>query len=470
MIEVELPDGRILEVDAPDAESAALAAKKFLGTQKNKSRNVGEQALRQVGLAGRSVYQGAVAIPNMLANAAIAVPNLFGANLPYVSSEEQSKILGFPQPRTPTERVVGDIGEAVVGTGLVGSGAKALSKAIPAVAPLASNLLQQAASATGAATGAGTARELGAPVPVQIGAGLLGGGLGASLTKGKPSITKSEDVRAAASAEYKRAADLGGELKPTFTNKFIAETKKVLPQTEAGKIVAGENEATKLVERIGNLQGKKLSLDEYQEIDETLGDIVDGFVKDGKLTKEGKKIYDIQSSLRNMLSSVDARDVGGGTSGFDALKKARELWKQQAKIRDIEKILLRAESMQQPATGIRTGMRMLLNNPNRLRGFSKDEIAAIREASKSGIAQDVLATFGSRLLEIITATSGNIPATLGARASSMASRGIAEKMKAQEAQQIINQISGIKKPPRFNIPQVSGEIQGIGASVNDRSK
>ncbi|WDS36244.1 hypothetical protein [Pseudoxanthomonas sp.] len=95
--------------------------------------------------------------------------------------------LDLPRPRTATERVLGDVGEALTGTGLtmgIGSGIGALSSlgragAVPATNRLADLLtaqpVQQAiASATGAAA-SGTTREAGGGQGAQLLAGLAGG-------------------------------------------------------------------------------------------------------------------------------------------------------------------------------------------------------------------------------------------------------------------------------------------------------
>lgn len=64
MIEVELPDGRVLEIDAPDAQSAAAAAQKFLANQQQPQQAVAPQADPRNNFTGKldAVVRGAADI------------------------------------------------------------------------------------------------------------------------------------------------------------------------------------------------------------------------------------------------------------------------------------------------------------------------------------------------------------------------------------------------------------------------
>lgn len=280
--------------------------------------------------------------------------------------------------------------------------------------------------------------------------GAVGGGLSipasSRIVNKKPTQITADDIKAQSHEAYKVADEKGGVLNGWFTNKFLDEANKVKPQTEAGKLIAGDSAAAKVVDKLQSLKNRRLTLNEAQEIDEFLGDTIDSLTELGRVTKQGKKILDIQTSFRNMIDDADASTIAGGKEGFDAWKQGRELWSKQARLRDIEKIITRAEQMENPATGIKTGFRTLYNNPSRLRGFSKVERALIKEAAESGIISDTLRTLGSRLVPIITgAAGGGLPATVAAQAGSMASRGLATKIQVGKANKVANTIAGSKK-------------------------
>lgn len=265
-----------------------------------------------------------------------------------------------------------------------------------------------------------------------------------TLTELKKPIKTSDDIKALASGFYKDAETKGGILKPEFINKFVEKVDSLKPQTEHGKIIVGDTALTSLSDRIAALKNKPTSLQAAQEMDEGLGELIDGYVDrtTGKLTKEGKKLYDVQSEFRDMIEKADDNMLIG-KEGFDSWKQGKKLWAASRKMADVERIISRAEMMDNPATGIKSGFRTLYHNPNRMRGFSGKERELIKRAATSGIVSDVLRTMiGSRLIPIITgASGGGLGATAAAQAGSMAARGMATRMQLSKAKDITKEIS-----------------------------
>ena len=222
----------------------------------------------------------------------------------------------------------------------------------------------------------------------------------------KAAVPTAADVKALSSSFYADAAAKGGTLTPKFTNDFIEEAAKHAPQTEEGKIVLGENSVTQLVSRLQNLKDKPLSLDAAQEIDEGLGAMISKEYGLTGLSKEGHKISEMQSNFREQIENAGAEHTTGGTAGFDALKSARKAWAQAAKMRDIEQVITRSQHSEQPVTALRSGFRTILSNPKKLRGFSKEEIAALKEAAKTGVVTDIYRQLGSRLVPLAAEATG----------------------------------------------------------------
>lgn len=261
--------------------------------------------------------------------------------------------------------------------------------------------------------------------------------------------TTSDDIRSMANQAYKAADDMGGVLKPSVTNKFLDDVEGLAPQTAEGRMLAGDSAFTKNVEVLKQLRDRPLTLKAAQEIDEILGDKIDDFVDrtTGALSKEGKKLLDVQSSFRKAMDEASPDDIAGG--GFDAWKSGKKLWSQAAKLRDVEKIINRAEMTDNPATAIKTGFRNLYTNKARMRGFSQDEAALIKKAAETGVITDALKTLGSRLIPIgASVAGGGFGGTTAALAGSMASRGAATKIQVGRAEKVAEKIAGnaIKKP------------------------
>jgi hypothetical protein len=77
-----------------------------------------------------------------------------------------------------------------------------------------------------------------------------------------------------------------------------------------------------------------------------------------------------------------------------------------------------------------------------LRGYSKEEIAAMRKAAESGVIGDILRTAGSRLVPIITgASGGGFGGATAAAAASTAARGMAARAQTARAQDVARMIA-----------------------------
>ena len=287
-----------------------------------------------------------------------------------------------------------------------------------------------------------------------------------------PDVKKfsADDLGKMSNVFYKQADDLGGVVKPNVVDDFLDNvSKKVLPQTPEGRIVSGGDDIiTQTLGRMEGLRGKPVSLQGYQEIDEMLGDAIDSTIGlNGKVNKSGKKLLDIQRTFRNSIDNASVDDVVGGKEGFEALAEGRKLWQRQAKLRDIEKILVRAELSQQPATAVKSGLRTILSNPKKLRGYSPAEIAAMKDAANTGIGTELLNMVGSRLPSIVATGSGS-PLVGGAlRLGAIPARGVATSAqlgKLDDLSQLIARGAPARKLPSYlAAPKAIGE--GAGASL-----
>lgn len=311
----------------------------------------------------------------------------------------------------------------------------------------------------------------------QIGESAEGIGQGIISKFAKPEKLNSEDLRRVGGQLFKEAEAKGGILKPHVTNKFIAEISQKAPQTYAGRIIAGNDEVTNLLDRVQDLADRPLTLEAAKEVDETLGDLAYKNMDMGKFTAEGKKFLDMRSSFRRIIEDAADNDVVGGKSGFDVLKEARKYWSTSLRLRDIERIIERAQNMQVPATGIKTGFRNLIANKNALKGYSPQEIDAIRKAAKTGIITDLMAVFGSRLNPIITGSAVSIgtanplmgiAAGVGNYATSSMARGLATASQLKKARFVEDLIRRrVQKSATQSVkltPEILGFMKEIGIS------
>lgn len=293
---------------------------------------------------------------------------------------------------------------------------------------------------------------------------------GATLPPIKPTQT-ADELRSLASAKYTEAAAKGGVIKETTVDKFLDKVvADVMPQTKVGQSLAGKSEVAKIMDDLStNIRGKQISLDEAQDIDEYLSEAIDGFIEMGRPTKQGKKLIQVQDSFRKSIENAVEGDIVGGMEGFKALKDARGLWHKASKMSDVERIITRAEMMDNPATGIKTGFRTLFNNPNRIKGFNKAERAAIEKAANSGVVGDLLKMGGSRLVSIIAAGSGaGVLPVAGAVAGGLIARGGAGALQTKRALDVARTISTGK--PQSALKRLANRGRGISREVKKQAE
>jgi hypothetical protein len=217
----------------------------------------------------------------------------------------------------------------------------------------------------------------------------------------KTVVPTSDEVRELGSKAFAVAEQKGGAINEAVANKFYNEIKAKRPQTLHGQVFAGENGVTKLIERIDVLKDKPMTLRAAQEIDEALGNLAWSTMDDfGKLNDEGRQFLDMQRTLRDIIDEADESMVIGGKEGFESLKEGRKYWAASMKLREIERIIEKAKSKEQPVTALKNGFSNLLNRGDKMKGYSKAERAAIEKASKTGVATDLVKLMGSGLVPI----------------------------------------------------------------------
>lgn len=471
MVDVRMPDGTIIQNVPEGITKDELLAK--LG-QKPQTEGLIETALKQ-GAQGATFGFSDEIMSGIGALIASGVTDEDFSSLYKEAQQMQSEELKRQQEQNPKTAIGSQIAGGLA-TGLAGAttkGGQALGQSLM-TGPLPTRALKAGAvgATSGAISGAGTA-EQGQALEGAVEGGLTGAAIGGAIpvagqvlktsvntvsdaldsvaqgfknlyTTGKlttPKIAVAE-LESMASDAYKFAAEKGGILKPRVINTVLKEVQSVQPQTRAGKLLGGDDATSKVIERLGQLKNSKISLAEAQEIDEFLGDAIDSFVEQGRLTKQGRKLLDIQSTFRRNIERARPSDVTGGIEGFEALKEGRKLWSSARKLRDIEKIITRAELTDNPATSIKTGFRTLLLNDKRMRGFTKTERELIEKAARSGAVSDALRVLGSPLNPIIAMGSGaGFAGTAAAQAGATLSRGGASALQVRKAAKVAEEVA-----------------------------
>lgn len=253
----------------------------------------------------------------------------------------------------------------------------------------------------------------------------------------------SEQMREIGGNLFQESERLGGVINPQAASGFIDDiVGKTKPKTNWEQAAKVKSEVDDIVGNLSQLRGQPMSLEAARGLDERIGELAyspKNFAM-GKFTPEGKQLLDIQHTLRDTIErAADSGMIAGGDAGVKAWREGQKVWSTSLRMRDLERIVENAQRAENPATAIKTGMRTLLRNANKTKGYTKQELAAIEHASRTGIVTDALRLAGSGLGPVIGGavggtvgglTGGPVGAAAGAAAAAGPSYVIREGAKA----------------------------------------
>lgn len=430
----------------------------------------------QLGLTARYAAEGLAAPLNMVGNAAnsainLMLPDKYKLGMPSDTTSQLLTQAGLPNPQGPQQRIVGDMSRAVasLGTGM-GLG-NLLSDAAPAVSTaLTQNPLMQARGAVGAAGAGGSAQELGAGPLGQIMASMAGG-YGTTrtpFTSEPDQASLSEGLRSDASQAFKDAKTSGAVFNQESSSQLPSEIEANLANT--GKMNARlHGDTLSVLDDMKNDPDiNNLSLEDLHQYRQLFGQAVNNNLHpNGALKPDAMKANQAIDVIDNLINDAKNNPQAHlATDNPDALasfQKGMDLWSKSARANDIERIMDRADMMDQPATALRTGFKTLASNPKRMRGFSDEDQDLIRKAADISMPVDVLRSLGSRLIGVIAAGTGNLGGSLMAQGGSAVSRNLATQAQMNRAQDILDSIA---KPNNLmqSLPDISkqmGMMNGI---------
>lgn len=300
-----------------------------------------------------------------------------------------------------------------------------------------------------------------------------------------------EQERRASSAIYKDINKSSGAIVPDAVHKWLDEVAVLGPQTDKEAMLAGENKATELIHKLTHpgtvekpniFRNSPLTPEEVIGIDKALGDQIT-FHPNGKMTAEGKQIYDIKNSFLDMIDNAtkDPAMVTGGAEGFQNIQRAKDSWARALGLQEVQRIIDNGLRAEQPATAIKNGFKTLLNNPRRMRSFQNNPqiVTAIKHAAKTGALTTILKPLGSRLNAVgggvggaVIGSGGGVPGIIagnvvGNVAGSVIAapaRAAATKLQLNRANAVMDAIRNKNVMPDIGIAP-SAVQQGVRQSV-----
>lgn len=295
----------------------------------------------------------------------------------------------------------------------------------------------------------------------------------ASGMKGNASALYNQMREAGAKLDSAKSAELVDSLDEAIkSNQFIPELN---PKTQA--IVNHIKESA----NSGSIKDGGITIGDLDQYRRMLGRIGN--------TEDGVSAGAVRGAIDNIVNSVTGDDLASGNAdAVKLLNQGRAQYAKSSKFEDITDILTKADG---DANKIKSGLTRFLNNSDNLKGFTTDEVDALKNAARSGIGEKLLkmgGKFGIDLGNSLTPGNTVLPVVTGvatgnpvAPAIGTAARQLQQYMARGKAENLLNTIqSGGKAnvpsitPPTSvpppALPPISGILAGSSGEIEQQPK
>lgn len=241
----------------------------------------------------------------------------------------------------------------------------------------------------------GTPYEGAARVGGAVLGAMAGGGIKNALTRAaQDAVPSTQEIKAAASAAYKRADQAGVVIKHDAVQGLGDKIDKAV--TDAGIDPTLHPKAVAAVNRVlgssGDITLKQMDI---------LRRVANGAA--GSMDKDESRIaHIVLDHIDDFVENLSAKDTLAGNTGeaTSAIKDARSLWSKQAKSSTIDNLIDRAKNRSEVVSGsglenaLRVEFRGLAQNEKRMSRFSPEEQRAIRDVARGGAVSNFARTIG----------------------------------------------------------------------------
>lgn len=312
-------------------------------------------------------------------------------------------------------------GEFVAPTGAVGATIRGAAAQIPKVAPVAQTVTQRITQAAatpalpeaiaGATAGAGS--EVGAKIGEEIGGeegqrvGRLIGGVLAPISgavvkeSAKLLISKSakkllneaaptiEGLKTAARGVFKEIDDLGVTVNPGSTARLSGQLGQLVRKQGFNPTIHPKVNAA--LKEFDAVAGKPQTLSEVDVLRRVANAAARSTEPD-----EARLGNLMINKIDDFLDTAGRKELSGATQNIGAkYRDARQLWRRAKKSEQIEEAFGKAQLQATGfENGIRTQFRSILNNKKARKGFTKEELDAMRQVVKGGTLENIAKMIG----------------------------------------------------------------------------
>ena len=369
--EITAPDGRLFEVTAPEGASQAdVLAYAQQNFNQPKESSVGQKA---IGVGEAALTAGTGALGQLVGNVAGVGREIltgdFGKGTAEKTAQQVQQALTY-QPR----------GE---------------------VAPKILEGLQTAVEASKIA-----------PTPI-TGTANIG-------FKTKAKVPAASDIKAQASQLYKQIDDAGVVIKSDPFNEFVNSVKS----TVGSQVREARNpKIVDVFKELDEARDAPITLQKMQDLRSSISTLKKSSEASDRMFA-GKIVEQLDDFVEKLDTTKLVAPVKGDLEAIKLVPQARNLWKQARKSELLDEIYEKAGLKPNAkyddvvfATKLRDEFRNLATNKNKLRGFSAEEVKAIKDAAQGGRIENALRAFGKPLqgeiLQGKNVASLSLPALIG---------------------------------------------------------
>jgi hypothetical protein len=238
--------------------------------------------------------------------------------------------------------------------------------------------------------------------------------------------TTSAEAKQVARQLYSQNATQGGRaMPPDFINALSDDLNAAGPKGPLETAVAGDNKIGSIAADVQKLRDTPTTLEDAQRTYSRVGDIATAEFRQNGNSETYRDLMQIQANMRDRISPPDI-------AGNDPWTNARKAWSQASKMEDIEQMKARADGTKNPQTSFQTQINNMLNNPSRVRGWSDEEKAALRDAGQNGVVGGVLHVVGSRAIPVVATAIETLHGPYAAAAAGLITYGLGSMAKGTE--------------------------------------
>jgi hypothetical protein len=210
-------------------------------------------------------------------------------------------------------------------------------------------------------------------------------------------VPASAEIKQQASNLYKQIDDAGIIIKADPFNNFVNNVKSTI----GSKVREARNpKIVDVFRELDEARDAPITLQKMQDLRSSISSL-----KMSKEPSDSKFAGQIVEQLDDFVEKLDAKKLVAPTKGdlktIKLVPEATKLWKQARKSEMLDDIFEKAEfKIADPyddvafATKLRSEFKNLAIDKNRLRGFSEEEVKAIKNAAKGGRLENGLRAFG----------------------------------------------------------------------------